>query len=176
MNIFKKLGQEIYHYESGLDVYALKLQMREMFAGARTLHEESPLLNGRFTTQHEFEIWSLSEIAVTRRPGGPLPLTYIKGKLLPNGSKTAVVIQIVAYTAWVPILCSMVMGIVGLTQFAENRNAAVLIVSLVLLFGVPLFFRRLIIKQKERLIANFTRLFGFTLVKAFGDEPLTQDW
>ena len=172
MNIFKKLGQQVYHYESCLEVYALKLQMRQKLAATSIVDEDFPLLKGKFTKAYEFEIGPVGEIAYIRRPFGPLPLTYIKGELLPNGSKTAVLIQIVPYTAWVPLFCSMVVGLVGISQFAENKNATVLIVSLVLLLGVPVFFIRLILKQKERLRANFTCLFGFTLVKACGDEPL----
>lgn len=102
-------------------------------------------------------------------------MTYIRGELVPNGSKTSVVVQIVPYTVWIPIFCSLLMGIVGLTQFAENTNVTVLIVSFVLIFGMPIFFAWLITKQKERLKATFNHLFGFTLVKAFSDEPLTSD-
>jgi hypothetical protein len=100
MKLFKKLSQEIYHYRSDSDIESLKLSMTERFTNSNKL-------GGKFSKNYEFECWPIGEMAHINRHRKPIPLIYILGELIPNNSKTVIVICLVTYAAWVPLICSL---------------------------------------------------------------------
>ncbi len=160
MKLFKTASQEIHQYSSDLDFYSLKLQMKERFT-------HSCNLQGKFNNQYEFESWPIGDIAYVRKYQKPHPLVYIKGELIPNGAKTEVIICLVSYTVWVPVICSIITGLFGFFRFTESNNISILIVSIVLLFIFPFFLFHFINNQRERLKRNFSQTFGFRHVKVF---------
>ncbi len=140
--------------------------MREKFAGSRKSNPTAISINGKVTNNYEFEIWPVGEIAYTRKYQKPVSLVYMKGELIPNGGETAIVVQLVPYTAWAPLICSIVVGIISLFRFVEIKSIILLIASLILLLIVPTFIIGLILDKKERLKANLAKLFDFKHIKA----------
>lgn len=166
MKLFKPAGQEVLRYESDLNIYTLKLQMKERLdKGNKSL----PSLQGKFTNQHEFEVWPMDTIAYARKFQRPLPLVYIRGELIPNGNKTTIITQLVPYTAWIPLVFSVVLSLIGFFRFSETNNIATLIVSIFLLLILPFLLLRFIVSRKKELKKIFTQVFGFKHVKDFGD-------
>lgn len=128
----------------------------------------SSILGGKFTSDHEFEAWSRISLRYEgSRPGKSNPLVYLKGELIPNGTKTEVMICIVPYPIWVVAICSIIAGILGYFQFIVSNNIVILIVSIFLAPIFPFLLLRFSISEKEELKRNFSESFGFQQVKAF---------
>jgi hypothetical protein len=153
MSLFKQLGTEIHRYDSELPAPVLKQVMEEFFV-------RSKRVEGKFTGEYAFEAHPVHEIAIIRRPGGPMPLISLRGELIPNGSTTAIVIQIMAYNAWLPVILPILVGLIGLIRWTQLQNTAILVVSLAMILLVPTFILWLIVGQKKRLKQNFTQALG----------------
>lgn len=148
---FIKANPEIYRYSSDADIRSLKLLMEENFG-------HTGKLEGKFTNEHAFECWAVGQIGYLNRPGKSQPLVYLTGELIPNGTKTEVVVQLVSYTIWVPMICSLIIGILCISRFVETGDAIVLVVS-ILLFLTPVFLLYLAKRQKEGLKNKFAHTF-----------------
>jgi hypothetical protein len=149
--IFSKAGLEICRYSSDTDIRSLKLLMEENFSYAGQLE-------GKFNNEHAFECWAVGQIAYLNRPGKPQPLVYLTGELIPNGSKTEVVVQLVSYSIWMPMIGSLIIGILCISRFIETGDPILLVVS-ILLFLTPVFLLYLAKRQKEGLKNKFAHTF-----------------